>query len=128
LLKKFVNKDRRKYDMKEITMYIKPEKLEVVKNILHEQGCGGMSVMSIMGCGIQLGETNPVNFKGLRTNINLIPKIKIEVIVKDEIVDNILLEIREKVATGAVGDGKVIIKEVEDVMRIRTGERGTDAI
>lgn len=114
--------------MKEITMYIKPEKLEVVKNILHEQGCGGMSVMSIMGCGIQLGETNPVSFKGLRTNINLIPKIKIEVVIKDEILENVLLEVREKVSTGMVGDGKVIVKNVEDVMRIRTGERGIDAI
>jgi nitrogen regulatory protein P-II 1 len=114
--------------MKEMTMYIKPEKLEVVKEILQEQGCGGMSVMSIMGCGIQLGDTKPVEFKGLRTNINLIPKIKIEVVVHDEKVENILLEIREKVASGHVGDGKVIIKNVEDVMRIRTGERGNDAI
>lgn len=114
--------------MKEINMYIKPEKLEVVKNILHEQGCGGMSIMSVMGCGIQLGETNPVNFKGLRTNINLIPKIKIEVVIKDEILEKVLLEIRDKVSTGTVGDGKVIVKNVEDVMRIRTGERGNDAI
>ncbi len=114
--------------MKEITMYIKPEKLETVKDILQSHGCGGMSVMSIMGCGIQLGETTPVEFKGLRTKINLIPKIKVEVIVKDELVEAILLEIRDKIATGQVGDGKVIIKNVEDVMRIRTGERGTDAI
>lgn len=114
--------------MKEITMYIKPEKLEVVKEILQKQGCGGMSVMSIMGCGIQLGDTAPIEFKGLRTNINLIPKIKIEVIIKDEKLEDILLEVREKVATGHVGDGKVIVKNVEDVMRIRTGERGNDAI
>ncbi len=114
--------------MKEITMYIKPEKLEIVKDILQKQGCGGMSVMSIMGCGIQRGETSPVNFKGLRTSINLIPKIKIEAVVRDEKVEEILLEIREKVATGQVGDGKVIIKDVLDVMRIRTGERGNDAI
>lgn len=114
--------------MKEITMYIKPEKLEVVKEILQKHGCGGMSVMSIMGCGIQLGDTSPVEFKGLRTSINLIPKIKIEVIVKDELVEDILLDVRDKVASGQVGDGKVIIKNVEDVMRIRTGERGNDAI
>jgi nitrogen regulatory protein P-II 1 len=114
--------------MKEITMYIKPEKLEVVKNILQNLGCSGMSVMSIMGCGIQLGDTSPVEFKGLRTNINLIPKIKIETIVRDELVEEILLQIREKVATGNVGDGKIVIKNVEDVMRVRTGERGTDAI
>ena len=56
--------------MKEITMYIKPEKLEVVKEILQKHGCGGMSVMSIMGCGIQMGDTHSVEFKGLRTNIN----------------------------------------------------------
>jgi len=114
--------------MKEITMYIKPEKLEVVKDILQRHGCGGMSVMSIMGCGNQLGDTLSVEFKGLRTTINLIPKIKIEAIVKDEMVEDILLDVRDKVATGQVGDGKVIIKNVEDVMRIRTGERGNDAI
>lgn len=114
--------------MKEITMYIKPEKLEVVKEILQKHGCGGMSVMSIMGCGIQMGDTHSVEFKGLRTNINLIPKIKVEAVVKDELVEDILLDVRERVATGTVGDGKVIIKNVEDVMRIRTGERGNDAI
>ena len=114
--------------MKEITMYIKPEKLETIKDILQQQGCGGMSVMSVMGCGIQLGDTSPVEFKGLRTKINLIPKIKIEVVVRDELVEPILLEVRDKVATDKVGDGKVIIKNVEDVMRIRTGERGNDAI
>ena len=114
--------------MKEITMYIKPEKLEVVKEVLHKRGVGGMSVMSIMGCGIQMGETTPVEFKGLRTSINLIPKIKIEVVVKDELLEDIILDIRDKVATGQVGDGKLIIKNVEDVMRIRTGERGNDAI
>lgn len=114
--------------MKEITMYIKPEKLEDVKNILQKHGCGGMSVMSVMGCGIQQGDTNAVDFKGLRTNINLIPKIKIEAVVLDEVVEEILLGVREKIATGTVGDGKVFIKTIEDAMRIRTGERGTDAI
>lgn len=114
--------------MKEITMYIKPEKLEVVKEVLQKHGCGGMSVMSIMGCGIQMGDVSPIEFKGLRTNINLIPKIKVEAVVKDELVEDILLDIRDKVATGQVGDGKIVIKNVEDVMRIRTGERGNDAI
>lgn len=114
--------------MKEISMYIKPEKLEVVKNILQKRDCGGMSVMSVMGCGIQRGDTGSSDFKGLRTNINLIPKIKIEVIIKDEVLEDILFDIREQVSTGTVGDGKVIIKNVEDAMRIRTGERGTDAI
>lgn len=114
--------------MKEITMYIKPEKLEVVKNILQKHNCGGMSIMSIMGCGTQRGETSNVDFKGLRTNVNLIPKIKIEVVVKDDTVEEILLDIREQVSTGTVGDGKVFIKNVEDAMRIRTGQRGTDAI
>jgi len=114
--------------MKEITMYIKPEKLEVVKDILLKHGCGGMSIMSIMGCGIQRGETSNADFKGLRTNINLIPKIKVEVVIKDEILEDVLFDIRERVSTGTVGDGKVIIKDVIDAMRIRTGERGTDAI
>ena len=114
--------------MKELTMYIRADKLETVKNLLQRYGCGGMSVMSVMGCGIQQGSVDEVNFKGLRTNVNLIPKIKIEVVVKDEIVEDILLAVREMVATGNVGDGKVFIKPVEDALRIRTGERGEKAI
>ena len=114
--------------MKELSMYIRADKLEAVKNILQQLSCGGMSVMSVMGCGIQMGDVEGVSFKGLRTNINLIPKIKIEVVVRDEVVEDILLALRDHVATGKVGDGKVFIKPVEDAMRIRTGERGEEAI
>lgn len=112
--------------MKELAMIIRPDKLEIVKLILDNNNLGGMTVTSVMGCGTQRGVTTVI--KGLNTNVNLLPKIKVEVVVADEAVENILLEIREKVATGNVGDGKVFIKPVEDAMRIRTGERGSKAL
>ena len=117
--------------MKEIVTIIRPEKLEILKSVLEEVSSGGMTISTVMGCGTQKGkiETDGVNeIKGLKTSINLLPKIKVEVVVNDKDVDRIVLEIQEKCASGHVGDGKIFIKKVEDVIRIRTGERGTRAI
>lgn len=112
--------------MKELVMTIKPEKLEVVKSILDSVNCGGMTIMSVMGCGAQKGmlEDSVNQIKGFKTNINLLPKIRVEVVVTDDMVEKIITEVREKVATGHVGDGKIFIRNVEDAVRIRTGERG----
>lgn len=112
--------------MKELVMTIKPEKLEMVKSILDSVNCGGMTIMSAMGCGAQKGivEDGVNEIKGFKTNINLLPKIRVEVVVSDDMVEKIITEIREKVATGHVGDGKIFIRNIEDVVRIRTGERG----
>lgn len=115
--------------MKELVIVIRPEKLEVVKAILDDIHCGGMTISSVMGCGTQRGMTEPVNFiKGFKTNINLLPKIRVEVVVPDEQVEGIIVEIRDKVATGNVGDGKIFIRGIEDTVRIRTGERGDKAL
>lgn len=113
--------------MKELVIIIRPEKLETVKTILDNVHWGGMTISSVMGCGTQKGisdETNVNEIKGFKTTINLLPKIRIEVVVKDENVDKIIAEIRDKVATGNVGDGKIFIRNIENVVRIRTGERG----
>ena len=66
--------------------------------------------------------------KGLKTNINLLPKIRVEVVVDDNKVEDIITEVRSKIATGRVGDGKIFIRNIEDAVRIRTGERGTKAL
>jgi nitrogen regulatory protein P-II 1 len=116
--------------MKEIAIIIRPEKLEIVKEILNNRQCGGMTISSVMGCGTQRGSTEPAinTIKGFKTTINLLPKIRVEVVVKDEIVDDLIADIREKVVTGNVGDGKIFIRPMEDAVRIRTGERGDKAL
>jgi nitrogen regulatory protein P-II 1 len=116
--------------MKEIVIIIRPEKLETVKEILSNRQCGGMTISSVMGCGTQRGATEQtVNvIKGFKTNINLLPKIRVEAVVKDETVEDIIADIRDKVATGNVGDGKIFLRSMEDAIRIRTGERGDKAL
>lgn len=115
--------------MKEIVMIIRPEKLEDVKSILDSIHCGGMTISTVMGCGTQKGSTAGVNeIKGFKTTINLLPKIRVEVVVEDKLVDKIILVVREKLATDHVGDGKIFIRNIEEVVRIRTGERGEKAL
>ncbi|HCR43950.1 MAG TPA: transcriptional regulator [Ruminococcaceae bacterium] len=112
--------------MQKLEIIIRPDMLEKLKEILNRHNAGGMTVMSVMGCGNQKGDIN--EYKGMRLNMNLIPKIMAIVVVKDEIVDDILVEIQEKLSSGKVGDGKVFVCEVREAMRIRTGERGTSAV
>jgi nitrogen regulatory protein P-II 1 len=116
--------------MKELVIIIRPEKLETVKEILNNRQCGGMTISSVMGCGTQRGTTEQtVNvIKGFKTTINLLPKIRVEMVVKDEMVEDIITDIREKVVTGNVGDGKIFIRPMDDSVRIRTGERGDKAL
>lgn len=112
--------------MKSMMIVIRPEKLEELKELLNKYSVGGMTVSSIMGCGNQKGVVS--NMKGVQFNINLIPKIQVNVVVDDEKVEEILLSIHENISSGKVGDGKVFVYPVEEVMRIRTGERGKSAI
>lgn len=115
--------------MKELVMIIRPEKLETVKEIIDNIHCGGMTISTVMGCGAQRGAIGAVNeIKGFKTNINLLPKIKVEVVVEDDLVENLILEVQEKVSTGTVGDGKIFIRNMDGAVRIRTGERGTKAL
>lgn len=116
--------------MKELDFIIKPEKLEELKGILDKNHCGGITIMTVMGCGNQRGavDAKTYSLKGLNTQINLIPKVKVLCVVEDSKVDKIIEETRDKIATGTVGDGKIFIKPVLDAVRIRTGERGNKAI
>ena len=117
--------------MKEIIMIIRPEKLEAMKKILDEINCGGMTLSTVMGCGTQKGATEDkgVNeIKGLKTTINLLPKIRVEVVVNDKDVEPIIMKTREACATDHVGDGKIFVYGVENVIKVRTGEEGYDAL
>ena len=115
--------------MKEIVLIIRPEKLEVLNSILDEKKCGGMTISTVMGCGAQKGAVEGVNeIKGFKTNINLLPKVRVEAVVEDAKVEDIIAEVREKVATGHVGDGKIFVRNIEEAIRIRTGERGNKVL
>jgi nitrogen regulatory protein P-II 1 len=112
--------------MKGLMIVIRPEKLEVLKDLLNRFNVGGITVTSAMGCGNQKGMVTEM--KGATFNINLIPKIQVNVILDDDKVEDILISINEEISTGKVGDGKVFVYPVDEVMRIRTGERGRSAI
>ena len=114
--------------VKELVMIIRPEKLETVKEIIDNIHCGGMTISTVMGCGTQRGVVGTVNeIKGFKTNINLLPKIKVEVVVEDDLVEDLILEVQDKISTGAAGDGKIFIRNIDGAVRIRTGERGNKA-
>lgn len=114
--------------MREMIIIIRPEKLEKVKQILDEAGLGGISITSVMGCGSQRGlEEGPV-MQGMKTSVNLLPKIRVQIVVEDDQVEDIITDLRDRVATGHVGDGKIFIRDIEDAVRIRTGERGSRAL
>jgi len=112
--------------MKKLEIIIKPEKLEMVSEILSENGINGMNFVNVMGYGKQNGVIKSYN--GKEYKVGFIPKIKIETIVADEIVEKVIRNILEEVNTGQYGDGKIAIYPVEDYVRIRTGERGNDAL
>ncbi len=113
--------------MKKLEIVIKPEKLEGIKEVLSNHGCGGMTVFSAMGCGNQKGSSKG-EFNGVKLNINLIPKIQVNAVISDESLDLVLNEIYKEISSGNMGDGKVFIYDIYDVFRIRTGERGSNAL
>ncbi len=112
--------------MKKVEAIIKPFKLDEVKDALVEIGIGGMTVTEVRGFGQQKGHTEI--YRGTEYVIDFLPKVKIEVIVRDEDVEKVVETIMKTAQTGRVGDGKIFIIPVEDVIRIRTGERGNQAI
>lgn len=112
--------------MKKIEAIIRPEKLEAVKDALNKHNVKGMTVTQVMGCGNQKGQINI--YRGSIVEISLRPKIKIEVVCEDAQLKTITALITEMAKTGAIGDGKIFVFNVEDVIRIRTGENGDGAI
>jgi nitrogen regulatory protein P-II 1 len=112
--------------MKKIEAIIKPFKLEEVKEALSKIGVQGMTVTEVKGFGRQKGHTEI--YRGAEYKIDFLAKVKIELITTDEMVLQVIETIERAAKTGKIGDGKIFISSVEEVIRIRTGERGRDAI
>jgi nitrogen regulatory protein PII len=112
--------------VKKIEAIIRPFKLEEVKEALVEIGIRGLTISEIRGYGRQKGHTE--TYRGSEYRIEFVPKIKIEVVIEDSKVEKIVDAILKTAKTGQVGDGKIFIYNVEDVVRIRTGESGKDAL
>ena len=112
--------------MKKIEAVIKPFKLEEVKNALTKIGIQGMTVSEVKGFGRQKGHTE--TYRGAEYAIDFFPKTKIELIVVDDLSTQVIETIERAAKTGKIGDGKIFVPPVEEVIRIRTGERGKDAI
>jgi len=112
--------------MKKIEAIIKPFKLDDVKEALSEVNIQGMTISEVKGHGRQKGHTEI--YRGAEYVVDFIPKIKIEVVVTDEVLDAVLDRIEEAARTGKLGDGKIFVYSVEQAIRVRTGERGEDAI
>ncbi|MGQ0850015.1 MAG: P-II family nitrogen regulator [Actinomycetota bacterium] len=112
--------------MKLIIAFIKPFKLEEVKDALRQVGVTGMSVGEIRGFGRQSGQTEI--YRGAEYKVDFVPKTRIEVAVDDHDADRVVSAIEAAARTGDIGDGKIVVVPVEQVLRIRTGERGADAV
>jgi len=112
--------------MKKIEAVIKPFKLDEVKEALHEVGVSGITVTEAKGFGRQKGHTEL--YRGAEYIVDFLPKVKLEVIVEDGLAQRVVEAIETAARTGRIGDGKIFITNIEDVVRIRTGERGTDAV
>ncbi len=112
--------------MKLIIAYIQPHRLEQVKDALFKADVHKMSVTNSLGCGEQMGYEE--SYRGIKFSVNLLKKVRLEVAVNEGFVDKTVDAIIEGARTGAIGDGKIFVVELAECVRIRTGERGDDAI
>ena len=112
--------------MKKIEAIIKPFKLDEVKEALQEVGLQGITVLEAKGFGRQKGHTEL--YRGAEYVIDFLPKVKIEVVVNDEQAENAIEAIRKAAETGRIGDGKIFVSQIEQAIRIRTGETGSEAV
>ena len=112
--------------MKKVEAIIKPFKLEDVKEALTELGISGMTISEVKGYGRQKGHTEV--YRGAEYKVEFNPKTKVELIISSDLVDKVIEAIRSAANTGKIGDGKIFVTPVENIMRIRTGEQGSDAI
>jgi len=112
--------------MKKIEAIIKPFKLDDVKDALSEIGVHGLTAMEVKGFGRQRGHTEL--YKGAEYVVDFLPKVKLEVVVNDDLVAKVVETIERAAKSGKIGDGKIFVLPVDEVVRIRTGERGVDAL
>lgn len=112
--------------MKKVECIIRPFKLDEVREALMEVGVQGMTVSEVRGFGRQRGHKEI--YRGSEYTIEFVPKLKLEIVVNDDIVENVIETVLKVASTGKIGDGKIFVTPVEEVIRIRTGERGVTAI
>ena len=112
--------------MKKIEAIVKPFKLDEVREALSEIGVTGLTVTEVKGFGRQKGHTEL--YRGAEYVVDFLPKVKLEIVLADDMVDSAVDAIRKAAQTGRIGDGKIFVSTVEEAIRIRTGETGTDAI
>ncbi len=112
--------------MKKIEAIIKPFKLDEVKDALQGVGVNGLTVSEVKGFGRQRGHTEV--FRGVEYQVDFVPKVKVEVVVEDGAVPAVIEAITKAAQTGKIGDGKIFLLPMDDAIRIRTGERGSDAL
>jgi nitrogen regulatory protein P-II 1 len=112
--------------MKKVEAIIRSERLQAVQDALDELGASGLTVTEVMGCGRQKGYTE--QYRGSRANISLLPKIKVESVLPDHVVDQAVEAIVGAAYTGQPGDGRIFVWPIEQAVRIRTGERGEDVV
>ena len=112
--------------MKLVTAIIKPFKLDDVKDALKAAGIAGITVSEVRGFGRQGGHTE--TYRGAEYKIDFVPKVSLEVVVDDATVDTVVDTVKRAAATGKIGDGKIWVSDVDRIVRIRTGEEGSDAI
>jgi len=112
--------------MKLVTAIIKPFKLDDVRKALHEVGVNGITVTEVRGFGRQKGHTEL--YRGAEYNVDFLPKLKIEIAVTNDLVERVVEAITHSASTGKIGDGKIFLSALEEVIRIRTGETGAQAI
>ena len=112
--------------MKKIEAIIKPFKLDDVKDALHEVGVSGITVAEVKGFGRQKGHTEL--YRGAEYVVDFLPKVKVEVVVEDSMAENVIDAIERAAKTGRIGDGKIFVSDICQAIRIRTGDRGADAI
>jgi nitrogen regulatory protein P-II 1 len=112
--------------MKKVEAVIKPFKLDDVKDALHDVGVSGITVTEVKGFGRQKGHTEL--YRGAEYVVDFLPKVKVEAVVDDDQVDRVIEAIEAAAKTGRIGDGKIFVTAIEQAVRIRTGDRGSDAI
>src|SRR3954451_15624275 len=112
--------------MKKVEAIIRPESLQRVQDALDELGVSGLTVSEVMGCGRQKGYTE--QYRGSRVNISLLPKLKVECVLPGDVVERAVDAILAAAYTGEPGDGRIFVWEIEQAVRIRTGERGEESV
>ena len=112
--------------MKRVEAVIRPHKLGDVKDALHDVGVQGLTVFEVKGFGRQKGHTEL--YRGAEYVVDFLPKVKVEVVLEDNLVERAVEAIQQAARTGRIGDGKIFVTTVDEAIRIRTGERGSDAI